>query len=328
MTLISDKRDRLLARLNAVEGRTRRVRENQYRAFCPAHPDRRPSLCVTVREDRILLHCFGGCRTQQVIDRLGLRLVDLFGGWRPASPKAQYEVARYRYEALDGDFVEKVRFGPRKAFRWRRPDPEAPHGFRWRLDGQSPSLYRLPYLIDVRQVLITEGEKAVDRLTAEGFVATCPPAGAGRWRLDDAAAVWRAGTVDCIVLGDHDPPGRRHALRVASVCAGYRPPLDTPTLEGPPALWPSAHRADPELAPLRVKLITLDGLPAGADVYDWFERGHTKAELRTLIDGVPYWTPESAERAKQDHRRELNRVRQQRFRARQRARRTRTLDDS
>ena len=40
---------------------------------CPSHDDRRPSLSVTVRGGRLLVHCFGGCPQQDVVLALRAR---------------------------------------------------------------------------------------------------------------------------------------------------------------------------------------------------------------------------------------------------------------
>jgi len=37
---------------------------------CPAHDDRRPSLSVAVREDRVLVHCHAGCTQRAVLHAL------------------------------------------------------------------------------------------------------------------------------------------------------------------------------------------------------------------------------------------------------------------
>ena len=66
--------DVLLSRLNGV-------RENgadKYMARCPAHEDRSPSLAVKECDDgRVLIHCFAGCETQDVLDAVGLTFGDL-----------------------------------------------------------------------------------------------------------------------------------------------------------------------------------------------------------------------------------------------------------
>jgi hypothetical protein len=47
-------------------------------ARCPAHADRQPSLSVRRAADRVLVTCFGGCRTDEVVAALGLKMADLF----------------------------------------------------------------------------------------------------------------------------------------------------------------------------------------------------------------------------------------------------------
>jgi hypothetical protein len=48
-------------------------------ARCPAHEDRSPSLSIRGTPDgRLLIHCFGGCPTQLVLQALGLDFGDLF----------------------------------------------------------------------------------------------------------------------------------------------------------------------------------------------------------------------------------------------------------
>lgn len=64
----------LLSRLNGVRGRN-----GSWSAKCPAHADRSPSLSVKELPDgRILMHCFGGCGTDDVLGALGLAMTDLF----------------------------------------------------------------------------------------------------------------------------------------------------------------------------------------------------------------------------------------------------------
>jgi len=50
-----------------------------WQACCPAHEDRNPSLSISEGDDgQMLLHCFGGCSTEAVLDALGLTKKDLF----------------------------------------------------------------------------------------------------------------------------------------------------------------------------------------------------------------------------------------------------------
>ncbi len=64
--------ERILERLNCV----RRSGDGKWRAICPCHGGR--SLAIAEKDDRVLLHCFAGCDTGDVLASLGLDLADLF----------------------------------------------------------------------------------------------------------------------------------------------------------------------------------------------------------------------------------------------------------
>ena len=56
-----------------------RKQGDRYVARCPAHHDREPSLSIGEGADgRILLHCWAGCETRDVLAALGLGWSDLF----------------------------------------------------------------------------------------------------------------------------------------------------------------------------------------------------------------------------------------------------------
>lgn len=68
--------------LSRLEG-VRKTPEG-WRALCPSHHDRRPSLSIGEGLDgRVLLHCFAGCRISSIVWALGLKVSDLF---RPVPP--------------------------------------------------------------------------------------------------------------------------------------------------------------------------------------------------------------------------------------------------
>lgn len=62
-----------------------------YLARCPAHEDHHPSLSIRAgRDGRVLVHCWAGCSTMEVLAALGLTWPDLFTddrrhGGRPES---------------------------------------------------------------------------------------------------------------------------------------------------------------------------------------------------------------------------------------------------
>jgi len=98
--------DFLLVRLEEVK----RVGPSSWMARCPAHDDRNPSLSVSVKEGKLLLHCFAGCPAEAVLNAVGLSWRDLWEGeaWRPlpSRPKPKLEPEgpspedRERWESL------------------------------------------------------------------------------------------------------------------------------------------------------------------------------------------------------------------------------------
>ncbi len=133
------------------------------------------------------------------------------------------------------------------------------------LDGIQLPLYRLPAIVAAAQsgalVFCCEGEKCADRLVAEGFVATTSPGGAGHWRDQHSEELRGA---DVAFLADNDEAGRLHARQGANGCTDVTK---------------------------RVRLLEFSDLPESGDVVDWLDAGHSVAELLTLIEALPDWTP-------------------------------------
>lgn len=47
-------------------------------ALCPNHPDKHPSLSVRGGDRGLLIKCWAGCTTSEIVTALGLKLCDLF----------------------------------------------------------------------------------------------------------------------------------------------------------------------------------------------------------------------------------------------------------
>ena len=48
-------------------------------SFCPAHDDdHKPSLSLKAENGRLLLHCFAGCKPEDIVSKVGLGMQDLF----------------------------------------------------------------------------------------------------------------------------------------------------------------------------------------------------------------------------------------------------------
>ena len=244
----------------------RKVGDNQYQARCPAHNDREPSLSISAgRDGRAILHCHAGCTFDAIVSALGLQTRDLFpSNGRAQSTSEKRIVATYDYDDAQGELLfQCVRYHPR-TFKQRRPDGNG--DWIWNLNGTPKVLYRLRDLIDAdldEWVIVPEGEKDVEAVHALGFVATCNPMGAGKWRLVDDVILERRRVA---IIPDRDDAGRKHAADVAQ------------RLHGRAA---------------EVRIVELPG--GGKDASDWIEAGGTAADLHQLIDASPVFSPKAEE---------------------------------
>ena len=89
--------------LRTILDRLKGVRRtgNGWRALCPAHADRNPSLSVGQKNGRVLLHCFAGCTVEAVCAALGIKVKELFSDQR-ASHKVQPAIVRAAEKHITG----------------------------------------------------------------------------------------------------------------------------------------------------------------------------------------------------------------------------------
>ncbi len=239
-----------------------------WRARCPAHDDRDPSLTITEGDKHpVVLNCKAGCKSEDVAAAVGLSLQDLCAdGVRANGTGKPPVVAEYDYTDEDGTrLYQAVRYLP-KDFRQRRPDGSG--GWTWKLGDVRRVPYRLPELVEAvqaeRLVFVVEGEKDVDRLRGLGFAATCNAGGAAKWSRELSEPLRGARVV---ILPDNDEPGRKHAMDVAEKLYGVAS---------------------------EVRVVELPDLPPKGDVSDFLDAGGTKEQLKKLVRAAPLWTAETA----------------------------------
>jgi hypothetical protein len=87
----------LLSRLEKVK----RLRHGAWKALCPAHLDKRPSLYITEKDEGIVLvKCMShGCSFQEVVDATGVDVAELFPP-KPPRPEG-YRPIRRPFMATD-----------------------------------------------------------------------------------------------------------------------------------------------------------------------------------------------------------------------------------
>ncbi len=279
--------DEMLDRFNGVTGTG-----SQRMAKCPAHDDAHPSLSIKWENGTVLMHCFGGCTNDSILESLGISYGDLFdveGPSNDARPNAAASepalfatldeavskceprlgpcVARYYYETSK----DKVSFAiarfekgaGTKTFRafqhcgeqWRFGAPPGPH-----------QLYLKPRLDSVELVIVVEGEKCADALTAHGYTAITSAHGARSADKSDWSPLAGKHVVIC---PDNNVAGSAYADSVARILRLLQPP---------------SH----------VRVLNLPNLPRGGDIVDFIDsrKGHTLDELRQELESLLESAPE------------------------------------
>jgi hypothetical protein len=143
-----------------------------WKARCPDHDDREASLSIHEGGDgRVLLKCFAGCETSDIVAALGLSMRDLM----PEGPKQSNRhqpAKRTRYEIREADgqhvatHVWIEHSDGSKRFAWEQPDGSS--GLGGLRTARLP-LYGIDRLNDHAGAILNEGEKATDALLRSVF---------------------------------------------------------------------------------------------------------------------------------------------------------------
>lgn len=190
-----------------------------YKARCPAHEDRHPSLALYPRgKNGFWLECFAGCRFEKILGVLGLDWEEHTAP-EPAkrSKKDQGRELVYPILEIDGTLLaHHVRVNlPNggKSFYWQLP--EGTKG----LDGlkvEDLPLFgseRIPMFSLEKPVIVTEGEKAATALRHRGYQVLGTVTGAATIPNVDVLKTLTGFRV--ILWPDNDEPGRLHMFRIA-----------------------------------------------------------------------------------------------------------------
>lgn len=235
-------------------------------ARCPAHDDRKQSLAVSCdRDGRILMKCHAGCKTEDVVAALGLKMSDLFPPKQ--SSRSSKREAEYIYRDPDGTpILKKIKLrnsDGSKSFFWQRHD-----GKLWisNRNGVGPMLYGLESLKGDTVAFIVEGEKDADTLHRFGWPAVSLPDGAGSaWHDEYGKAL--AG-LSVYIVPDNDGPGHQYAKAVAENLVGIAKAVYLLDLT---AVWPA--------------------MPEKADITDYVEAVGIEQAVKAVSDLAQQATP-------------------------------------
>lgn len=239
---------------------------------CPCHNDKQASLTISKGDRCVLLKCFAGCRTQDIVETVGLKMADLFYDAEPGKPKTNWKryvesrekkkiEAVYNYiSSVDGSYCftkirlegKKILYGviTNERFTYGLPKGTSRKDFK-AFYGNLEALKKA--ISDGKPIFIVEGEKDVDTLTKQGYTAFTY-GGCSDWQVDFAELVRGA---DVFILRDNDQAG----LKVAQTI-----------LNDVKNLAKSAKIINP-----------VPDIPK-ADITDFFESGHTKEQFKELLN--------------------------------------------
>ena len=269
---------------------------SSYKALCPAHDDKNPSLSVKEGAgDKVLATCFAGCTFEAIRDALWPQGTDTAPrtptqrrdgvdiGKPMSTPRAlpdgPHDTVSLYHHADDSVAFASVRHQPPgKAKRFSQWTPA--EGGLWfdRNPLKVLPLYRLPQIMGAEKVVVVEGEKCVRAvLSSWAHVAvTTYAGGSGSWRKTDWTPLAGKSVSIWADADDDAPPGKPTAKS--------RP--------GQNAAMEIAAHLHGLGCRVRVALPEPDG---GADIADWLAvgKGHAKAMLDGLLrDYQPQPQPE------------------------------------
>lgn len=197
----------------------------KWHALCPTHDDKAHSLTITLEKgrdnkERILLHCFVGCKTEAILQAVGLKMTDLFLDDRePPSkqPRKKIKQTEWQIQEYSGEVVAThIRYDYNdgtKNFVWYRNGVKGLGGF--------PST-ELPLYgsesIDrdsTGPIIICEGEKSADACRSAGFFALATVCGAASCPSDEVLMCLMGLNCEIYLWPDNDKIGKEHMNRVS-----------------------------------------------------------------------------------------------------------------
>jgi hypothetical protein len=258
-----------------------------FRARCPAHQGNSDnSLSIKAGDDgRALLVCRADCSLQEILDALGLSVVDLFDHSGSSSSPAK-KVARNTTTKTDDEDKTLTTDDLPDGTYWEftAPSGEVLYIQRhkreyyrkvgedlWKkgLDGVSQVPYNLHELVegvrDGKTIYHLEGPKDVEAAREKLGVVATTSGGVDTWRPEFRSYYVGA---DVVIIPDNDDPGRKYADTVAQ------------------SIVPVSRD---------VKIVNLPGLPDKGDLTDWLDAGHTPEEFFALVEAAPTYTTDEEE---------------------------------
>jgi predicted P-loop ATPase len=211
-----------------------------YKARCPAHKDKTPSLVVSAGQKGLVVHCHTGCTPEKILASLGLTFRDLFYDATPPKPAPRlrsWEIKNRRGEVVATHFRKDTADG--KLYWW---ETHGKQGLQGRKAKDLP-LYGEEFLSGFNAsqwVFLCEGEKDTDALRELSVQALGTVTGADSLPSQQVFEGLRGKRV--ALWPDNDNKGREHVRRCASMLKDVAAEL---------------------------RILEVPGLPPGGGAFDW-----------------------------------------------------------
>lgn len=238
-----------------------------YDADCPVCGDTKRHLSIAPgKNGGIVLTCFKGCKTDDIMKSIGLKMSDLFPDKVPQPKAKRVKVKEMAYDIVDrkgtlqAQHIRIEHNDGSKTFQWRRDGATGLQGLRV----ENLPLYGWQWFDAMAEessspVIVTEGEKAATALHNAGYLALATITGAASCPSEDSLVPLLLFAGRVYLWPDNDEQGHSHMNKVAVRLArvGILPSV---------IKWPNA--------------------PLKADAYDYLTSGHNVEEL---IEQAEVW---------------------------------------
>lgn len=300
----------LLSRLSGVHETS-----NGWQACCPAHPDRRASLCIHQEPDgKILMTCQAGCNIRDILSALHIKMRDLFpdegenGSTMPekSTELAERSTSRPNPETQDskagGRDVDSNKSSGKTSDKSSDPD-------KFRMFNR-PIAATYDY-VDENGKLIYQSIRTIDKdfyqrkrevtPTSAGWVNSIKNVRRLLYRLPNVIKAVQSNLPIYITEGEKDV----HTLEAWGLIA-------TTNSGGSNGEWPKScnkHLVNASIIIIpdndkpgmkhamdvarilrdiagEIKIIKLPGVGDKGDITDWKNQGHTAADLATLVEST------------------------------------------
>ena len=203
---------------------------------CPAHADDKASLSISRGKNGCtLIHCFAGCKPEDVLASVGLTMHDLFEtdrqdqtgtDWKSSIEKWKSKkdgrtvtiTDWYEYRDLSGSYAfTRIRFNPKDfAYGIRQSNGQMKLGLNGKKRKDIPAVYSadldafIKAVANGERVFYAEGEKNIKVLHANGY--PCLTCGAAEDWNPECASLFTGA--DAVILADNDDAGRELVRKV------------------------------------------------------------------------------------------------------------------